>query len=338
MTGRLKLGQILVAKGLIHPDQLAAALGAQERGGGRLGATLVQMGAIDEEQLIRVLADQLGVQLARIGGKTVSAEVLALVPGPLAEKHRCLPLFLRDADADAGEELVLAMEDPSDEDALEHLRRHVACPLHPVLIAPSELAACLERYYPAGEDPEGTGQMRVAEPPAPPQAAAAGLSEPEPPEADLGIPPLAGLDEPSLADTAPDAEDPVLGDSRLGASAPGDSLLGDSLMNLGPAPFGDPGASWNSPADDPGLQGDSFVSEDPFAEFEKEPFADADAASVAEDPTDPVGASQPLAAPAAPRLEADVILQALAQILVEKGVITREEFTERLRSLARRPH
>ncbi|MBW1687281.1 MAG: general secretion pathway protein GspE, partial [Deltaproteobacteria bacterium] len=39
MGGRLKLGHILLSKELIGPEQLAAALGEQERWGSRLGMT-----------------------------------------------------------------------------------------------------------------------------------------------------------------------------------------------------------------------------------------------------------------------------------------------------------
>ena len=79
MAGRLKLGQLLVAQGLVHPDQLAAALASQKEDTVRVGMALVRMGALEEEELIRVLARQLGVKVARLGGKTVSAEILDLL-------------------------------------------------------------------------------------------------------------------------------------------------------------------------------------------------------------------------------------------------------------------
>jgi type IV pilus assembly protein PilB len=52
MGKRLKLGEMLVAKGLISDTQLAAALGEQRRWGKRLGMTLVLMEYLEEEVLI----------------------------------------------------------------------------------------------------------------------------------------------------------------------------------------------------------------------------------------------------------------------------------------------
>ena len=57
--------------------------------------TLVLMGFLEEETLIRTLAAQLKLPVARIRGKRVNAEVVELVPVELAEKHRCLPLFVK---------------------------------------------------------------------------------------------------------------------------------------------------------------------------------------------------------------------------------------------------
>ena len=382
MAGRLKLGQLLVAQGLIHPDQLAAALSAQEEGSARVGMALVQMGALEEEDLIRVLARQLGVKVARLGGKTVSAEILALVPADVAEKRRCLPLFLRDDDE--GDLLVVGMEDPSDEEGLAEIAEHAGCRPHPVLIGPTELDAALARYY-GGEDPDAPEDPLAGEGELPPLSAPAG-AEPaeEAPDEPAPLPPSDWMEadaasaSPGLDDTQPDFgdelfegdEDMDLGgfpdldetldplddaDPLAGLAADDEAALGDGdeddlLAALdasfgagapppGGAPadlaFADPDASWSEPAEDPSVANDPFGGEDPFADFEKEPFAADDAPVVDDTPTDPVAAELP----APPPRRADeserqaAIVQALAQLLVEKGVITREEFAARLRKL-----
>lgn len=57
------LGQRLIAIGRIGADDLDSALALQRTQGGRLGAILVRMGALSEEALLPVLADQLGYPL-----------------------------------------------------------------------------------------------------------------------------------------------------------------------------------------------------------------------------------------------------------------------------------
>jgi hypothetical protein len=185
MSGRLKLGQILVSKGLIDPDQLAAALGEQEKSGARLGMTLVRLGYLEEEVLIRALASQLRVPVARVAGKTIRDEVLELVPAELAEKHRCLPLFARREQE--GPVLLLAMEDPSDKEALEEIAARAGQRVRAVLVGPSELEDALRRHYHVDAPmPEPADAL----PPASPPAAEAPAAERD----DEESPPLRGLD------------------------------------------------------------------------------------------------------------------------------------------------
>jgi type IV pilus assembly protein PilB len=145
MDEKAKLGQLLVAAGAIDEAQLAAALGEQKKWGRPLGMTLVRMGLLDEPDLIRTLAEQLGLPMARLRGKRVDPEVLDIVPVDLAEKHRCLPLFVRPEGA--GKALFIGMEDPADLDALDDLGFRVGMKIRPVLVAPTELEEALHRHY-----------------------------------------------------------------------------------------------------------------------------------------------------------------------------------------------
>jgi hypothetical protein len=140
-----KLGELLVEAGAVKEAQLQAALNAQKDSGHPLGMTLVRMGFLDEITLIRSLANQLSIPLVRLQGKRVRAEILDTIPPDLAEKHRCLPLFVRSEDGSRA--LFLAMEDPADTEAVEDLGRLVGMEIRPVLVAPSELQEALARHY-----------------------------------------------------------------------------------------------------------------------------------------------------------------------------------------------
>jgi hypothetical protein len=297
MGKRLKLGEMLVAKGLISEAQLANALGEQRRWGKRLGMTLVLMGFLEEEVLIRTLAAQLKLPVARIRGKRVNAEVVELVPVELAEKHRCLPLFVKSQDG--ARELFLAMEDPSDLDAQGELGFRIGFRIRPVLVAPTELEDALQRHYHwaslvgqasdtspafaplpapvsrlgeplASRTPEGSETAHTLEPTGLSDAAAEPFEDTEPELRSPGIAAAADADAPG--DTQPDPPDIERAAAELGA-------------------FGEPAPRPESPR------------------------------------------------PAAPRsasaaMSADVILRALSQLLVEKGVLSRDELVERLRTLA----
>jgi hypothetical protein len=149
MASRPKLGELLVMAGAIDQVQLGAALANQRQFGQPLGVTLVRMGFLDEESLVRTLARQLKLPIAWLRGKWVDQEVLDLVPAELALKHRCLPLVV-DEDAH-GKRLHLAMQDPGDLQALDAVRFRVGHDVSPVLAAPSELEEALRRHYEAGD-------------------------------------------------------------------------------------------------------------------------------------------------------------------------------------------
>lgn len=66
-SSTMLLGELLLQHGLIGPDDLDKALSLQERLGGRLGAILIRVGAISEDNLLPVLSEQLGMPL--LGGE-----------------------------------------------------------------------------------------------------------------------------------------------------------------------------------------------------------------------------------------------------------------------------
>ena len=59
----LRLGDTLIAQGLIQASERDAALAFQAEKGGRIGAILVRLGAVSEESMTKGLAEQLGVDV-----------------------------------------------------------------------------------------------------------------------------------------------------------------------------------------------------------------------------------------------------------------------------------
>lgn len=89
-----RLGELLVASGLLTPERLEQALRAQIMWGARLGTNLVELGFIDLDSLSLALAQQhrLPAALARHFEKVDSELQQAMSPG-IAEAYTCLPLI-----------------------------------------------------------------------------------------------------------------------------------------------------------------------------------------------------------------------------------------------------
>jgi len=145
MSERSRLGDLLVDAGVVQEFQLAAALEEQKRCDRPLGMTLVRMGLIEEETLIRHLSGQLGLPMARLNGKRIAEEVLDLVPLEVADKHRCFPLFVKGAGSE--KRLFVAVEDPFDSELIAFLERSTGLAIQRVLVPPSEIEEAVHRHH-----------------------------------------------------------------------------------------------------------------------------------------------------------------------------------------------
>jgi len=138
----VRLGEMMLHAGMLTPSQLEEVLRSQAAFGGRLGTNLVEMGLIEERDLVRLLHEKLGVTC--VDGSTLNSipeEVLTLVPRELVVKHRVVPVTLRH------KRLTLAMVDPSDFCAIEEIGFVTGLVIVPCVATELSLSLALERYY-----------------------------------------------------------------------------------------------------------------------------------------------------------------------------------------------
>ena len=86
--GPRKLGELLVGARLIDLTQLESALMEQAETGKRIGRVLVEQRIIDERDLDRILAGQLGIDIADLGRVKPTPEAVALVPESVARSRQ----------------------------------------------------------------------------------------------------------------------------------------------------------------------------------------------------------------------------------------------------------
>jgi type IV pilus assembly protein PilB len=141
---RQRIGELLVAAGVLTSAQLEDALRERERHGirERLGGTVVRLGLATEADVADAVAQQLRLHRVDFGELAPTAEALARVPGYLAERHDLLPLSVDD------DTLVVATSDPSDTTALDDLRLVAEVrAVQPVVATPSSLGEARRRLY-----------------------------------------------------------------------------------------------------------------------------------------------------------------------------------------------
>ena len=105
---RKRLGEILVHKGLITAEQMAAALRLQKEVSRPLGQILVEKEYLTEVDLRRALAEQLGIPHVWLRKGLVDPRIVKILPREKAEFYQVIPMFcvnnvltLATADSDA---------------------------------------------------------------------------------------------------------------------------------------------------------------------------------------------------------------------------------------------
>lgn len=142
---RKRIGEILLARGAITPDQLEAGLQAQRQTQQRLGATLVSLGAITEPMLVQALSEALAIPVVDLRTVTVDWAAVHLVRARFCEKHEVFPYALESVGG--RRQLVVAMTDPLNQSAIEEIEFTTGLKVSPRVAALSGVRAAIMRYY-----------------------------------------------------------------------------------------------------------------------------------------------------------------------------------------------
>ncbi len=136
-----RLGDLLVAEGLIDRERLQKALAEQKGTREKLGSVLVRLNLVDEDQLIGFLSRQYGVPSITVSQLDIDPEVLKLVPSQIAKKYEVLPIKR------TGNTLTLAMADPTNVFALDDVAFMTNLQVLPVVASQGAIRKVLERTY-----------------------------------------------------------------------------------------------------------------------------------------------------------------------------------------------
>jgi type IV pilus assembly protein PilB len=226
-----RIGELLVEAGVLSQSQLEQALFAQRKDGRKLGQLLIELGLVNEIQLTQTLSRQLAVPWVSLYHVDFSRSLLNLVAREVAERFCLVPIFVRRV-RKQGDTLYVAMEDPTNEAAIEEVAKAAALPVKPMVACPSDIRAAIRVYY-LGETaaPPAPGSSPIAVPPAPPSTTQLGpRPAPPPPPRDRpsqvgeppAPPPTADLPPPRLkvASIADPREKAPAADAREKGSIP----------------------------------------------------------------------------------------------------------------------
>ncbi len=180
---RKRIGETLLERGAITPEQLEAALMVQRQNPQhpvRVGAILVRQGAITEPMLVQALSQALGIPVVDLAATSPDWAAVHMVRARFCEQHELFPYALEIIGGKR--HLVVALADPLNQTALEEVEFTTGLKVSPRVAALSAVRTAILRYYHKVAPTPAPGAARPATPaPRPPRAAA--QRPPPPPQA-----------------------------------------------------------------------------------------------------------------------------------------------------------
>lgn len=138
---KVRIGELLIQKGIISEQQLHDALEHQKQTGLKLGRTLVELGFIDESRFLAFLSEQLEIPYVDLKLHNFDVSLIQRLPEIYARRFRAIIL----AENDKG--LVVGMVDPMDIYSYDELQRILESNIEIAIVRESELLNTLDLVY-----------------------------------------------------------------------------------------------------------------------------------------------------------------------------------------------
>jgi type IV pilus assembly protein PilB len=155
--GKRRLGEILVERGFVTPDQLREALRVQYQEGKRLGEILVEMGALSMDELNWALSELLSIPYVEFREEMVDLDLARTLPEDLLRRHEAFPVLR------VGDELTVIITDPTNKQAVSDLEAVTGSKVSIAIASRETLLHLLDRAFPGGKSTGKPTGVRYAE-------------------------------------------------------------------------------------------------------------------------------------------------------------------------------
>ena len=140
-TSSRQLGELLLDRKVISRDVLELVLDREEREGIAMSALLVQEGLVGEKDIIAAVAEQVGIPFVDLAVYAVRPDLEARLEAAVARLHNAVVV---DRQSDV---LLVAMENPSDQAAIDAIEAALGEKFTPGIAVRSELVDQVHRMY-----------------------------------------------------------------------------------------------------------------------------------------------------------------------------------------------
>jgi type IV pilus assembly protein PilB len=139
---RKDIGELLVEKQMITPEQLAEARQTQKAAPGDIGQIIIDLGLAKAEQVMQARAAQLGLQYVDLANIRIDPSAVNIVPENVVKRHKVMPI------GKMGNRLMVAMSDTQNIMALDDIRSVTkGLQVVPALAMPDAIEDAINRNY-----------------------------------------------------------------------------------------------------------------------------------------------------------------------------------------------
>jgi len=138
---KMRLGERLIAAGVLTQAHLDLALREQKRRGGLIGQLLVDLGFVPADVISDFVAKEAEAKVVNLHRISIEPAVLHLIPLETAKRFRALPLSRKD------HTLTVALADPLNVVAIDALQQITALSIEVVTAPEREILNALELHY-----------------------------------------------------------------------------------------------------------------------------------------------------------------------------------------------
>lgn len=136
-----QLGQLLIERDIITPEQLEKALERMKSQKGLIGEILVEMSFATEKDIAQALTCQYGFPYLPLSNYEIAVDVLLTIPEDICREYGLIPIDK------IGKSLTLAMSNPLNSDAIENIELLTGCLVQVFVATATDVKQSIDKYY-----------------------------------------------------------------------------------------------------------------------------------------------------------------------------------------------
>ena len=141
---KIRLGDVLMSRGLINQNQLNMALKEQKEKGRMLGEMLVELGYVTQEKINDILCEMLNIEFIDLQVEEPEENVRDLIPEEVMRKYTLVPMRYDKNNAGV---IQVAMADPMNILAMDDINIITGKQVEPYLANASDIRAYFDRVF-----------------------------------------------------------------------------------------------------------------------------------------------------------------------------------------------